>query len=280
MSLADRAQEHGRLHLKHMGKRKQECKAAHRKRHRHHRESLTCKSKSRARNHARHTRGHTHVACDAHKGGTCTRASQEHGQLPRRHHDEFIESHGSKRPVRISIYCHHGKPQNRNHRQESRRPKHHARVTCRRQEFTNAMVAERETEQVNGRKNSCQVENCRHKPEAQKSLVVTAVIADRFEFHMNGVVHLLGELVCANGRNHRADFLDRKGVGQIILPARIHRNHGSLEPERTAFHVVRQHDEALQVATDNSMFAFTALFANHFHRKHRVCAERHFNLVG
>ena len=180
----------------------------------------------------------------------------------------------------VGVHGHHRKPKDRNHRQECSRSKHHAGVSRCCQEFADAMVAERETEQVNGCKDSCQVKNRCYKPETQKSLVVAAVVAHGLEFHMNGVVHLLGEHIRANGRNHRADFLDGKGVGQIILPAGVHRDHRRFQTEGTAFHVVWQYEKSLQLSADYGMFAFASVFAIHCHMKYGICAERHFNFVG
>ena len=124
------------------------------------------------------------------------------------------------------------------------------------------------------------MKNRRHKPEPQKALVVTAIVAHGLEFYMNRVVHLLGKQVGANRRNHRADFLNRKSIREVILAARIHRNHGRFKPQRATFHVVREHDKRLQVTANHRMFTFASVITFHRNFKHGVCAQGHFNFIG
>ena len=97
---------------------------------------------------------------------------------------------------------------------------------------------------------------------------------------MNRIVHLLGKHFGTNRRNHRANFLDRKSIREVILAARIHRNHGRFKPQRSAFHIVRKHDKRLQVTSNHRMFAFASVVAFHRHFEHGVCTQSKFKLVG
>ena len=160
----------------------------------------------------------------------------------------------------IGVDRHHRKPLDGNQRNRGRCTKYHAGASRCGKKLTNAMVAERETEKIDGGKNACQVENGGHEAEPQETLVVAAVVADGLDFDLYGVIHLLCEQVRTDGGNHRADFLDGKGIRQVVLTAGVDRNHRRFQTEGAAFHVVGENDERLQFATDNRVFTFASVF--------------------
>ena len=142
------------------------------------------------------------------------------------------------------------------------------------------MIAKRERQHKNSHDHRREVENRRHEPEHQKSLVIAFQIAYGMDLHLHGVRHLGGKQFTPRSRKHGTNFLGREHIGEVVLPAGIHGYHGSFQAEGPAFQVIREHDKSLDVATDNRMFALTHIGANHLDIEYGARPQFRLEFVG